>query len=130
MPSHGVGDGRERPFVPPGRAFAISHQADAAWAGQDRLDWIVAAARFDYSVRCLCPHSLQVNSTRDCPMGILTLFGAPHFPHTASTRVSPWVTLTVPFSRASRIRRSASSRIACFDIGPGPFSRVEYGGTH
>src|SRR6202035_2669788 len=42
--------------------------------------------------------------------------GAPHFPHIASIRVLPCLTATVFFAIASLTRRSASSRIDCFDI--------------
>src|ERR1700676_4410268 len=42
--------------------------------------------------------------------------GAPHFPHTVSIRVLPCFTTMALRAMVSRIRRSASSRIDCFDI--------------
>src|SRR5947209_1192636 len=45
-------------------------------------------------------------------------FGAPHFPHVASILVLPCLITMTFFSMVSRIRRSASSRIDCFDICP------------
>src|SRR5580700_990644 len=68
------------------------------------------------SVSCLCPHSLQTNLTRVEPFSAESRFGAPHLPQTASIRVLPCLTTRVRFSMDSRIRRSASSRIVCFDI--------------
>ena len=41
---------------------------------------------------------------------------APHFPHLVSIRVWPCFTERAFFSIASRISRSVSSRISCFDI--------------
>jgi hypothetical protein len=69
-----------------------------------------------HNVTCLSPHSLQVNGARICPGEADTRFFAPHFPHVASIRVSPCLTVTAFRSIASLTRRSASSRIACFDI--------------
>src|SRR3954468_2580924 len=70
-----------------------------------------------YSVTCLSPHCLQTYLTRVAPFSAWTRFGAPHLPQTASIRVLPCLTTRAFFSIVSRIRRSASSRIACFDIG-------------
>src|SRR5690348_18361561 len=70
-----------------------------------------------YSVTCLSPHCLQTYLTRVAPFSAWTRFGAPHLPQTASIRVLPCLTMRAFFSIVSRIRRSASSRIACFDIG-------------
>ena len=50
-------------------------------------------------------------------------FSAPHFPHFASMRVCPCLTLTVFRSNASFTKRSISSRIACFDISR-PFASI------
>src|ERR1700722_18700228 len=74
------------------------------------------AGRASYSVRCFWPHSLHLYSTRVCPGSAETRFGAPHLPHTASIRVLPCLMLTVLRSIASLTRRSASSRIASFDM--------------
>jgi len=68
------------------------------------------------SVSCLWPHSLQANFTRVAPLAAETRFGAPHFPQVASMRVLPCFTTMALRSMVSRIRRSASSRIDCFDI--------------
>src|SRR5262249_5631149 len=68
-----------------------------------------------HNVFCFSPHSLHVYGTRTCPGGAETRFGAPHFPHLVSMRVSPCLTLTVFRSNASFTRRSVSSRIACFE---------------
>src|SRR6266404_2683531 len=68
------------------------------------------------SVSCLCPHCLQANFTRDTPFSADTRFGAPHLPQTASMRVLPCFTTMALRSIVSRISRSASSRIDCFDI--------------
>jgi hypothetical protein len=68
------------------------------------------------SVSCLWPHCLQANLTRVAPLSADIRFGAPHFPHTVSMRVLPCFTTMVLRSMVSRIRRSASSRIDCFDI--------------
>src|SRR4051794_8496217 len=82
--------------------------------------WLVAPQlrRQFHSVFCFAPHSLQVNSTRVSPRAALTRFGAPHLPHLVSMRVSPCVTVIFFFSIASLMRRSVSSRIACFDMPP------------
>src|SRR3569833_1483950 len=69
-----------------------------------------------YSVTCLTPHCLQTYLTRVAPYSAWTRFGAPQLPLTASIRVLPCLTTRAFFSIVSRIRRSASSRIACFDI--------------
>src|ERR1039457_4887954 len=71
-----------------------------------------------HSAFCLCPHSLHAYSTRACPLGALMRLSAPHFPQWVSIRVSPCFTVTDFRSSASLMRRSVSSRIACFDIGP------------
>src|SRR5437660_1495058 len=63
------------------------------------------------------PHCLKTYLTRVAPFSAWTRFGAPHLPQTASIRVLPCLTTRAFFSIVSRIRRSASSRIACFDIG-------------
>ena len=68
------------------------------------------------SASCLCPHCLQANFTRVAPFSAEIRFGAPHFPHTVSMRVLPCFTTRALRSMVSRIRRSASSRIDCFDI--------------
>src|SRR6202167_1954662 len=68
------------------------------------------------SVSCLCPHCLQANFTRVAPFSAETRFGAPHLPHTASMRVLPCLMTRALRSMVSRISRSASSRIDCFDI--------------
>src|SRR2546423_8216969 len=73
--------------------------------------------KITYSVTCLSPHCLQTYLTRVAPFSAWTRFGAPHLPQTASIRVLPCLTTRAFFSIVSRIRRSASSRIACFDIG-------------
>src|SRR5262245_7152308 len=62
------------------------------------------------------PHSLHVYSTRTCPGGAETRFGAPHFPHLVFMRVSHCLTLTVFRSSASFTKRSVSSRVACFEL--------------
>src|SRR5471030_3253178 len=69
-----------------------------------------------HSAFCLCPHSLHAYSTRACPLGALMRLSAPHFPQWVSIRVSPRFTVTDFRSSASLMRRSVSSRIACFDI--------------
>ena len=69
-----------------------------------------------HSVLCSAPHSLQVYETRVSPGDAVTRFGAPHLPHLVSIRVLPCLMVTVFRSKASFTRRSASSRIACFDI--------------
>src|ERR1700704_2134496 len=69
-----------------------------------------------HSVSCLWPHSLQANLTRVAPFAAETRFGAPHFPQVASMRVLPCFTTMALRAMVSRIRRSASSRIDCFDI--------------
>ena len=98
------------------------HRAEPGDRGEDRAGVGAAAAvrqaamRDGHIVRCLCPHSLHVNGTRVCPGFAETRLGAPHLPHLVSMRVSPCLTETVLRSSASLIRRSASSRIACFDI--------------
>jgi hypothetical protein len=71
-----------------------------------------------YSVSCLWPHCLQANFTRVAPFSAKTRFGAPHLPQTVSIRVLPCFTTMAFLAMVSRISRSASSRIACFDIGP------------
>jgi len=73
-----------------------------------------------HNVFCFSPHSLHVYGTRSCPGAAETRFGAPHFPHLASIRVWPCLTVTVFRSNASFTRRSVSSRIACFDISEFP----------
>src|SRR2546421_2429442 len=70
-----------------------------------------------YSVTCLSPHCLQTYLTRVAPFSAWTRFGAPHLPQTASIRALPCLTTRAFFSIVSPLRRSASSRIACFDIG-------------
>src|SRR3974377_2156579 len=69
-----------------------------------------------HNVFCFSPHSLHLYCTRTWPGGANTRFSAPHFPHFASMRVCPCLTLTVFRSNASLTKRSISSRIACFDI--------------
>jgi hypothetical protein len=59
---------------------------------------------------------LQVNFTREAPRSAERRFGAPHLPQTASMRVLPCLMTRLRFSMVSRISRSASSRIDCFDI--------------
>ena len=59
---------------------------------------------------------MHLYCTRTWPGGANTRFSAPHFPHFASMRVCPCLTLTVFCSNASFTKRSISSRIACFDI--------------
>jgi hypothetical protein len=58
---------------------------------------------------------LQVNGARSCPGAAKTRLLAPHFPHTASMRVPPCLTVMDLRSIASLISRSLSSRISCFD---------------
>src|SRR5665213_4518260 len=70
------------------------------------------------SVSCLCPHSLQTNLTRVAPFSAEIRLGAPHLPHLVSMRVLPCFTTMGLRAMASRIRRSASSRIWSFDIRP------------
>src|SRR5581483_8755394 len=72
--------------------------------------------RVDYNVVCLWPQSLQAYDTRCWPGAMVMRFLAPHLPQVASIRVSPCFTVTDFFSIASLMSRSASSRIACFDI--------------
>ena len=76
--------------------------------------------RKSQSVSCFCPHSLQANLTRVAPLSADSRLGAPHLPQTASIRVFPCLTTRFFFSIVSRISRSASSRIDCFDIGSPP----------
>ena len=76
----------------------------------------LADTEFHQSDFCLCPHSLQANGTRSSPGAACTRFGAPHFPHMASIRVLPCLTVRDFRSIASLISRSVSSRIACFDM--------------
>ena len=75
-----------------------------------------AQAVSHHNVFCFSPHSLHLYCTRTWPGGANTRFSAPHFPHFASMRVCPCLTLTVFRSNASFTKRSISSRIACFDI--------------
>ena len=102
-------DGKVEPLLTNIGAYLDKRLKDRAQA--DRCG--VADA---HNVFCLWPHSLQVNSTRACPGGAATRFGAPHFPHLVSMRVSPCLTATALRSMASRTSRSASSRLSCFDI--------------
>jgi hypothetical protein len=74
-----------------------------------------AALRY-HNVFCFSPHSLHVYCTRTSPEAAQTRFGAPHFPHLASIRVSPRLTVTPLRSKASFTKRSVSSRSSCFDI--------------
>ncbi len=69
-----------------------------------------------HSVSCWCPHCLQANFTRVAPFSAEIRLGAPHLPQSVSMRVLPCFTTMVLRSMVSRIRRSASSRIDCFDI--------------
>src|SRR5262245_61163135 len=70
------------------------------------------------SVACLWPHSLQANWTRVMPFSAKTRLGAPHLPQVVSMRVLPCLMVMDFFCIVSRINRSASSRIDCFDILP------------
>jgi hypothetical protein len=65
---------------------------------------------------CSCPHSLQMNGTRSCPDTAEIRLTAPHFPHRASIRVSPFLMVMDLRSVASFTSRSDCSRISCFDI--------------
>src|ERR1700733_2822837 len=90
--------------------------------------WGQRTAHKPQKVFCRAPHSLHVNSTRTCPGAAKTRFGAPHFPHLASIRVRPCLTM-MPFrSIASFTRRSVSSCIDCFDISL--FPPCYYHGPH
>src|SRR5882724_418416 len=77
---------------------------------------VIARPRKSQNVSCLCPHCLQANFTRVAPFSAETRLGAPHFPQVASMRVLPCFTTMALRAMVSRIRRSASSRIDCFDI--------------
>src|SRR3954451_19836720 len=70
-----------------------------------------------HSVSCLWPHCLQANLTRVAPFSAWMRLGAPHFPQVVSILVLPCLMTRFFFSMVSRIRRSASSRIACLSIG-------------
>src|SRR5882672_5230504 len=69
-----------------------------------------------YSVSCLWPHCLQANLTRVAPFSACRRFGAPHLPQVVSIRVLPCLMVRAFLAMVSRIRRSASSRIACLSI--------------
>src|SRR5689334_9008610 len=71
-----------------------------------------------YSVSCLWPQFLQENLIRLAPRSAERRFGAPHLPQTASILVLPCLMTRFRFSMVSRISRSASSRIDCFDMVP------------
>jgi hypothetical protein len=77
---------------------------------------VIATAEESQNVSCLCPHSLHANFTRVAPFSAETRFGAPHFPQVVWMRVLPCFTTMALRAMVSRIRRSASSRIDCFDI--------------
>jgi hypothetical protein len=68
------------------------------------------------NVDCSSPHSSHLYGTRVSPLAARTRFNLPHFRHLLSIRVLPRVTVRDLRSNASLTRRSASSRIACFDI--------------
>jgi hypothetical protein len=95
-----------------------SHKATATFAKSSNKPQISRAAGRAYRVSCLCPHSLQANLTRVASFSAKIRLGAPHLPQTASIRVLPCFTTSGLRAMASRIRRSASSRIDCFDIYP------------
>jgi hypothetical protein len=94
------------------RVEVQSHNVTAAFAKSSNK----APEANSYSVSCLCPHSLQANLTRVPPLSVKMRLGAPHLPQTASIRVLPCFTTSGLRAMASRINRSASSRIVCFDI--------------
>src|SRR5258708_2167063 len=71
-----------------------------------------------------------MNFTRDTPFAAETRFGAPHFPHVALMRVSPCLTTMGLRSIASRIRRSASSRIARLSMGAPESNKGPEGPLH
>src|SRR5256886_2517677 len=64
----------------------------------------------------------DIVENRVAPFSAETRFGAPHFPQIASIRVLPCLTTMALRAMVSRIRRSASSRIDCFDIRLHPSS--------
>ena len=66
--------------------------------------------------RLLVPAFLAGERHAELPGAAETRFFAPHLPQVASIRVSPCLMVTAFFSIASLISRSASARIASFDI--------------
>jgi hypothetical protein len=102
----------------------ISGAPERARAGRRRvppsrtkttLAMVFPLLQSDQRVCCSCPHSLQENATRTCPLAAETRFFAPHLPQVASMRVSTCLIVTDFRCTASLTRRSVSSRISCFD---------------
>src|SRR5262245_52436549 len=72
-----------------------------------------------YSDRCFSPHSLHLNSPRCSPAAMVTRFGAPHFAHLTSLRLSSCLTVSLrsiaSFNAASDWARSSSLvSVTCF----------------
>ena len=106
-----------------GVSLICQHSRSMVRTGSGSLVHTNAQSVSHHNVFCVSPHPLHLYCTRTWPGGANTRFGVPHFPHFASMRVCPCLTLTVFRSNASFTKRSISSRIACFDISR-PFASI------